>query len=98
VDGWVNALKNSWTPATVAYAFAASHERERQRVVQDYWDYLRRQASDAEVDGWVTAFSNGRANEEVVTGLISSAEYYQTHSPVARGTNWPALSQSISDE
>jgi streptogramin lyase len=77
VNGWLVAMQNGWTPAQVAYGFAASPEREAIRVQQDYQQYLGRTASAAEVNGWVNAFLNLHySNEDVTAGFIASWEYY----------------------
>jgi hypothetical protein len=80
VAGWVQALANGETPAQVAYGFAASSEREGDRVVQDYQTFLGRSPAPAEVAGWVNAFETHAAtNEDVVAGFVASAEYFQNH-------------------
>jgi hypothetical protein len=76
VDGWVNAMNQGMAPPTVAYGFAASAEREGQRVTADYQKYLGRTPSASEVQGWVNAFVQGISNEDVVTGFVGSPEYY----------------------
>ncbi len=80
VDGWVAALNAGASPQQVAYGFAASSERERQRVTGDYRQFLGRDPSPAEVDGWVGAFASGLAsNEDVVAGFVGSDEFFQAH-------------------
>jgi hypothetical protein len=76
---WVGQLAAGANRAAVAYGFAASLEREAERVQEDYLKYLGRRASDAEVSYWVTQFKNGLTNEDVVTGFVGSAEYFNTH-------------------
>jgi hypothetical protein len=85
VDGWVSALRTSLTPTQVAYGFAASAEREGQRVAADYANYLHRTPAQAEVDGWVRTFLAGSTNENVVAGFVGSPEYYKMHT----GTDLP---------
>jgi hypothetical protein len=63
----------------VAYGFAASAEREGQLVQQDYQRFLRRTAGAGEVAYWVNAFGQGMTNEDIVTGFVSSDEYYRAH-------------------
>jgi Tol biopolymer transport system component len=77
VQGWVNALNNGTPPAAVALGFAASPERESQRVRFNYQTYLGRTPSQAEVDLWVNAFVGGLTNEDMVGGFVGSPEYYQ---------------------
>jgi hypothetical protein len=76
VQGWVSVL-NAGTPASaVALGFAASRERESQRVRFNYQTYLGRDARQDEVDEWVNAFVGGLTNEGMVGGFVGSPEYY----------------------
>jgi Domain of unknown function (DUF4214) len=80
VDSWVQTLARGVSTTDVAYGFAASTERERQRVTADYLQYLGRSPGAAEVDGWVAAFESGaRTNEDVVAGFIGSTEFFMRH-------------------
>jgi hypothetical protein len=79
VNAWVNHLNQGETTQAVAYGFAASFERESQRVQADYQKFLGRAASDAEVANWATAFEQGMTNEDVVTGFVGSFEYFNAH-------------------
>jgi hypothetical protein len=76
VDSWVRALAGGMTPDQVAYGFAASPEREAQRITADYRIYLGRTPEPGVVNSWVTAFQNGWSNETVIAGFVSSLEYY----------------------
>jgi hypothetical protein len=76
---WVAQLAAGANRSSVAYGFAASLERERLRVQDDYFHYLGRQADSAGVDYWVTAFAHGTANEDVIAGFIASDEYFAGH-------------------
>jgi hypothetical protein len=60
----------------VALGFAASPEREGQRVRGNYQTYLGRDPADAEVDAWVNAFVGGVSNEDMVAGFVGSPEYF----------------------
>jgi hypothetical protein len=73
---WVAQLAAGADRTSVAYGFAASLERERMRVQDDYFHYLGRQADTAGVDYWVTAFAHGTANEDVIAGFLASDEYF----------------------
>jgi hypothetical protein len=73
---WVDDLNHGVTPETVAYGFAASAERERLRVRNDYFIHLGGTPSQPEVDGWVNAFLHGLTNEDLVAGFIASPEYF----------------------
>jgi Domain of unknown function (DUF4214) len=78
VDSWLQVLASGVSTTTVAYGFAASGEREGQRVTADYVQYLGRHPAASEVAGWVNAFESGTAtNEDVVAGFIGSGEYFR---------------------
>src|SRR5438132_2489762 len=78
VDSWVQALAHGVSTTDVAFGFAASTERERQRVSADYLQYLSRRPSATEVDGWVAAFEDGLlTNEDVVARFVGSVEFFQ---------------------
>src|SRR5207237_4594788 len=80
VDGWVKALAAGESTTDIAFGFAASAEREGQRVTADYQQYLGRSPSAAEVAGWVSAFESGtKTNEDVVAGFVGSVEYFKKH-------------------
>jgi hypothetical protein len=79
VDGWVNALQAGMSPTQVAYGFAASAEREGQRITADYEDYLGRAPEPGAVANWVSAFTHGLSNEDVIAGFVGSPEYFNNH-------------------
>lgn len=79
VDHWVQALQNGASPSDVAHGFAASQEREEQRVTNDYVTLLGRTPSAAEVDAWVNAFEHGLTNDDVAAGFVGSPEFYHAH-------------------
>jgi hypothetical protein len=76
VDNWVSDIQNGVSPQTIAYGFAASPEREGNRVRDDYLTYLGRTPAQSEIDGWVNDFALGLTNEGLVAGFIGSFEYY----------------------
>src|SRR5207237_10211457 len=75
VQGWLTALANGTPTTAVALGFAASPEREAQRVRFNYQTYLGRAPSQAEVDLWVNGFLGGLTNEDMVGGFVGSPEY-----------------------
>jgi hypothetical protein len=78
VQEWVNALASGASTTAVAFGFAASAEREGQRVTANYQTYLGRAPSPGEVNLWVNLFVNeGVSNESMVAGFVGSPEYYQ---------------------
>jgi hypothetical protein len=74
---WINNLNNGMSPADVAFGFAASVERESQRVAADYGQYLGRGAAPWEVSYWVNVFLGTADNEKVIAGFVSSQESFQ---------------------
>jgi hypothetical protein len=75
---WVDQLALGVSRSFVAYGFAASAEREGQHVMGNYLKYLGRAAGQSEIDYWIDQFvHHGKTNEDVVTGFVSSEEYYQ---------------------
>jgi hypothetical protein len=76
---WVAQLTAGANRSSVAFGFAASLERERMRVQDDYFHYLGRQADSSGVDYWVAAFAQGTTNEDVIAGFIASDEYFTDH-------------------
>lgn len=77
---WIQQLAAGVSRYSVAYGFAASLERERQRIIDDYMHYLGRQPDLAGLNFWLNQFAQGVSNENLITGIVSSDEYYQQHS------------------
>ncbi len=77
VQFWVNQLGSGKAPSDVAFGFAASQERESQRVQADYQAYVGRSASATEVPFWVNVFLHGGSNEQVIGGFVGSQEFFQ---------------------
>ena len=73
---WTVVLQRGGSPYTVAIGFAASTERERQRIAADYEIYLGRALDPTGQAYWVNQFLNGAHNEDVVAGFLGSPEYY----------------------
>lgn len=79
VNGWVAQLNSGASPVSIAFGFAASAEREGQRVVANYQNLLGRTPSQAEIDGWVDRFVNhGMTNETMLGGFAGSSEFFNT--------------------
>jgi RHS repeat-associated protein len=76
---WIGQLAAGAGRGAVAYGFAASLERETTRVQEDYQKYLGRKGSDADVSFWVNLFKQSVTNEDVITGFVASAEYFNEH-------------------
>ncbi|HEV3005300.1 MAG TPA: DUF4214 domain-containing protein [Pirellulales bacterium] len=77
---WIETLALGVPRSTVADDFAASPEREADRIQADYQQFLGRTANEPEVVNWVNAFRSGMTNENVVTGFVASDEFYREHS------------------
>jgi hypothetical protein len=76
LDYWVGQLNAGVSPATVAFGFTASPERETIRITDDYMTYLGRQPDDAGLQYWLNAFLHGARNEDLIAGFVGSQEYY----------------------
>jgi hypothetical protein len=76
---WVGQLAKGVQRSDVAFGFAASLERERQRVSDDYMHYLGRLPDQQGIDFWVNQFAHGLTNENVITGFVASDEYFKNH-------------------
>src|SRR5205807_10517377 len=80
VDEWAHDLALGVSTTDIAYGFAASAEREGNRVTADYQQFLGRTPSAGEVGNWVSDFDSGAVtNEGVVAGFVGSVEYFQNH-------------------
>jgi hypothetical protein len=79
LNAWAQALAAGMSEAQIAHGFAASAEREGQRVGADYQQYLGRTPASAELAAWVNAFLQGLTDEAVIAALVGSAEYYGRH-------------------
>jgi hypothetical protein len=69
------------SPKQLTFTFAASPEREAQRIGVDYLRYLHRPLDVAGQAYWVDQFvHHGASNENVIAGFLASLEYFQQHS------------------
>jgi hypothetical protein len=76
---WVQQLAAGASRTSIAYGFAASLERERDRITDDYMHYLDRQPDAQGLNYWLNQFASGVTNEDLITGIVSSDEYYSKH-------------------
>jgi hypothetical protein len=75
--GWVQALANGTSRATVAQAFLTSAETERRLVDEYYLMFLNRPADAAGEQAWLNLLVTGRAtNESVAVAILASEEYF----------------------
>ncbi len=75
-NAWIQVLASGASRSQVALGFAASAERESQRVQDDYFRFLGRSASAGDINNWVGGFKFGLTNEDIITGFVASGEYY----------------------
>lgn len=73
---WIQQLAIGAQRADVAFGFAASVEREQQRVTADYSHFLGRLPDQQGLNYWVTQFTTGLTNEDLIAGFIASDEYF----------------------
>jgi hypothetical protein len=95
LNAWLTALHNGQSPADIAYGFAASPEREGQRITADYQTYLSRAPEADVVSAWVANFLHGASNEDVVAGFVGSAEYFAKHGANAQDWLFAAYQQTL---
>jgi probable HAF family extracellular repeat protein len=76
-DYWTNQLQGHESRLQVANGFTGSQEGLGLRVLQTYQRYLGRGASQPEIDYWVAQYHLGATNETIVTGFVSSDEYFK---------------------
>ncbi len=76
IDHWLQQMAQGLSTNDVAYGFAASPEREGERISKTYQDVLGRRATADEVHYWVNRFEQGATNEDVAAGFIASPEFY----------------------
>lgn len=76
---WEDRLAGGTPEDQVAAGFAASPERESQRIRHDYETHLGRTPDDSEVEYWTDRFRHGARSEDILAGLIGSPEYYELH-------------------
>jgi hypothetical protein len=75
---FLNALaQGTRTRLQVAAEFLDSPEYEARLVVALYRDYLRRQASAADIEFWAQALGQGGTEDQVRTAFLTSSEYFQ---------------------
>jgi hypothetical protein len=87
---WVNALVNhTLSPAAVAALVARSAEARTHLVRGWYQTYLGRQAQGGEEQGWVSLLLQGATEEQVVSGILGSGEFFNRAQTLS-GSGTPA--------
>src|SRR5262249_14114847 len=74
---WVSRLARGARRLDVAHGFAASQERETQRIQGDYRAYLGRDADPRGLANWLNAFLHSKTNEDLIAAFVGSEEYYR---------------------
>ncbi len=77
---WQSVLASGGSRYEVALGIATSAEHEALVVANDYFIYLGRTASPAEINYWVGQLEHGALNEDVVAGFLASPEYFDSSS------------------
>jgi hypothetical protein len=73
---WSAALTNGMSRASVAQSFILSNEALTDAVDTYYENFLQREPSNAEAEGWVTSMQNSQnAYESAGVSILSSSEY-----------------------
>jgi hypothetical protein len=79
----VEALETRTVPSAstldVASAITHSYEANYHQVVDDYANFLHRDASPAEVNGWVQRLATGMSVEQAEAAFVGSLEYRNDH-------------------
>jgi hypothetical protein len=75
VDGWAARLRRGAKHGAVALSFLYSTEHLTQVVDGYYVSLLGRHIDPSGRVGWVTAIQHGARDEEIIAGIVSSAEY-----------------------
>jgi subtilisin-like proprotein convertase family protein len=70
-----NALNNGATREQVAYAVLTSNEYRFNLVQSYYVQFLNRQGSLNELEGWVSILQAGGKDSDVISGIVGSDEY-----------------------
>lgn len=73
---WLPAMQQPNGTTQVANAIERSHEARTRLVKSWYSTYLGREASGSEEQGWVAALRAGITEEDILSGILGSAEYF----------------------
>jgi uncharacterized membrane protein len=77
LDGWAAVMNGpGGTQAGVAAAIQHSQEAADHLVKSWYVAYLGRQAGGGEEQGWATMLQQGQTEEQVLSGILASSEFY----------------------
>lgn len=60
----------------VAYDIATSNEYRTDLVQGFYQQYLRRAADSGGLSSWLGAMSSGSSDEQVISSIVGSAEFF----------------------
>jgi hypothetical protein len=96
LDFWVGRLADGAGRGIVSLGFAASPERETQRINDDYFTYLGRNADPGGLSFWLKAFLQGSTNEDLIAGFVGSREYFNNAAD-GRGTVGDWISSAYRD-
>ena len=75
IDAWVSAMGGPNGRTAVANAISRSKEARTRTVEGWYETFLNRTVKAGEADGWVAALRQGQTEEQVLAGILGSAEF-----------------------
>jgi Ca2+-binding RTX toxin-like protein len=78
-QGSISVAQAAQDRANVIQAIVNSAERDSDIVNSFYQQYLGRAADPVGLQVWVNALESGVRQEQVIAGIVSSAEYYAKH-------------------
>jgi len=92
---WLGQLNSGASRFQISLAFAEGRERERLRVEDDYLQVFHLPGDDQGIAYWTNQLAAGMSNENVLTSLVDSNEYFEsrTGQPI---TTVPIPSSSFS--
>lgn len=79
LDTWSDLLRQGTPAGQVSNAITGSVEYRSGLIRHAYSEYLHRVPAQAEVDGWLAAFSRGLTPQQLEAGFAASDEFYNSN-------------------
>jgi uncharacterized repeat protein (TIGR01451 family) len=76
---WASQLAQGVDRASIVYGFTSSPEQAQQWLADQYAQYLGRTADSSGLSAGATAMANGMTNEQVLSLLLASDEYFNLY-------------------
>ena len=73
VASWVNVLNAGTTPTAIALAFTGSTESHDNFILDNYNNYLGRDATAGDIGAWASAMQGGMSEEAVSATFLPTA-------------------------